>query len=271
MSLPFSTAPQIPPFPTGSAALLRGRISRGEPSASPGAGNAAGEQQRLKEVSQEFEALLLSFVLKAMRQTIPKSNVLGQGRDLNGYSDLLDLELAQSLSRGSGIGLSRYVMQDLHRLQAQKPSQPPPRSPTSAPSSPSADVEMAVPVAGKLTSAYGLRLDPFSREHTVHHGVDIAAPAGSEIRPARSGTVVFSGSKAGYGLTVILAHEDGYTTQYSHNSQNLVQVGEQVSAGQPIALVGRTGRATGAHVHFEVQKAGRSLDPATFLATHQPV
>lgn len=281
----------IPPFPAGSASLLRGKMSSAtaKPSGvSPGIGPSEaapppGESQRLKEVSQEFEALLLSFLFKAMRQTVPKSDFLGKGREREWYAGLLDLELARSLAGGAGIGLSALISRDLQRLQAGRDIQhyPPPQrqgSGTGAQSVPAPDTapltsegEMALPVAGRITSPYGLRPDPHRGELTFHHGMDIAGSVGTEIRTARPGTVTFSGWKEGYGLTVILSHGDGYRTQYSHNSRNLVQVGEYVSQSQPIALVGQTGHATGPHLHFEVHKEGRAMDPAKFLSANQPV
>ena len=83
-------------------------------------------------------------------------------------------------------------------------------------------------VVGRLTSPYGVRSDPLTGGTKFHHGIDIASPAGTAIRAALPGTVTFSGWKQGYGLTVVISRADGYTTQYSHNSENSVRVGERV-------------------------------------------
>jgi murein DD-endopeptidase MepM/ murein hydrolase activator NlpD len=123
-----------------------------------------------------------------------------------------------------------------------------------------------LPVEGQRTSGFGMRIHPIDHEERLHSGMDIAAPTGTSIRAAAAGQVVFSGTQAGYGNVVLIQHEEGYATLYAHNTANLVSVGTPVSQGQPIATVGSTGRATGPHLHFEVRKDGKQLDPAQFFA-----
>ena len=122
------------------------------------------------------------------------------------------------------------------------------------------------PVDGRLSSTFGERADPFTRATRFHRGVDIAAPAGTPIRAAQSGTVVFSGHLAGYGNTIIVEHAGGYRTLYGHASRNLVREGDMISAEQVIGEVGSSGRSTGTHLHFELQKGGERLNPQEFLA-----
>ncbi|MEW6080673.1 MAG: M23 family metallopeptidase [Bacillota bacterium] len=112
--------------------------------------------------------------------------------------------------------------------------------------------------AGQVTSWYGYR------RGGMHSGIDIAAPAGTSIRAADKGTVIFSGSLGAYGLTIKIAHGDGMVTQYSHNSANLVNVGTVVEKGQAIARIGTTGRSTGPHVHFEIQLKGATVNPMSY-------
>ena len=93
----------------------------------------------------------------------------------------------------------------------------------------------------------------------------IPAPLGTPILAARTGKVIFSGNLHGYGRTVTLDHGDGVRTRYSHNSANLVKVGDLVQQGQPLAKVGRTGRATCTHVHFSVIIDGKTVNPEKYL------
>ena len=120
--------------------------------------------------------------------------------------------------------------------------------------------------AGWVSSGYGQRTDPFTGKPAVHHGVDIAGREGSPVLASAAGVVTWSGTRAGYGKIVEISHGDGYVTRYAHNKQNLVKPGDVVRKGESIALVGSSGRSTGAHVHYEVYKHGRSVDPSSYLA-----
>lgn len=119
---------------------------------------------------------------------------------------------------------------------------------------------------GWQSSGFGRRLDPFSGQMAWHGGLDFAAPKGSKVRAVAGGVVVFAGRRGAYGNLVEINHGNGYSTRYAHSSQNLVAIGDVVRKGDVIATVGATGRATGPHVHFEVLKDGRSVDPARYVA-----
>ena len=113
---------------------------------------------------------------------------------------------------------------------------------------------------GVLTSRFG------TRNGSNHHGIDIGARRGTPIRAAGPGTVKFSGwGPTGYGLMIIIKHPGNLTTVYAHNSRNLVKKGSQVKRGQMIARVGKTGRATGPHVHFEVRNDTHAKNPLLYL------
>jgi murein DD-endopeptidase MepM/ murein hydrolase activator NlpD len=115
-----------------------------------------------------------------------------------------------------------------------------------------------------VTSGFGIR------HGTMHDGVDIAAPLGTAVRAADSGTVVFVGKLNGYGNTVIIRHSDNYVTVYGHNSRVLVSEGTSVARGQNIAEVGTSGRTTGPNLHFEVRYDNHAYNPLSYLAPPGP-
>jgi murein DD-endopeptidase MepM/ murein hydrolase activator NlpD len=119
--------------------------------------------------------------------------------------------------------------------------------------------------SGWMSSGYGYRADPFSGKRAFHGGLDFVGPAGSNVLAVASGVVVFSGRRANYGNLVEIDHGNGLTTRYGHNEVNLVAVGDTVKKGEPIALVGSTGRSTAPHVHFEVLENGRHANPRKYV------
>jgi murein DD-endopeptidase MepM/ murein hydrolase activator NlpD len=120
-------------------------------------------------------------------------------------------------------------------------------------------------LSGWLSSRYGSRIDPFSGKKAWHEGIDFAGREGAQIVAVASGVVSWSGERAGYGKMVEVAHGDGVITRYAHNQENRVKVGDMVRRGDVVALMGNSGRSTGPHVHFEVHKNGRPVDPASYL------
>lgn len=122
------------------------------------------------------------------------------------------------------------------------------------------------PVALCTSSGFGFRVHPIDNVVKFHYGTDFAADGGTEILAFADGTVLAAGEDAGYGNYVKLDHGDGFVTLYGHCSALLVNEGDSVSAGQPIALVGETGHATGPHLHFELIHNGVYLNPEFYLA-----
>lgn len=118
---------------------------------------------------------------------------------------------------------------------------------------------------GWISSTYGLRRDPFTGRSTSHHGVDFAAGLGADVVSVASGVVSYAGVKGGYGNQVEINHGNGYVTRYGHNQKILVNVGDRVDRGQVIAKMGATGRATGPHVHFEVMRNGKLVNPTEYI------
>jgi murein DD-endopeptidase MepM/ murein hydrolase activator NlpD len=124
-----------------------------------------------------------------------------------------------------------------------------------------------LPIPGaELTSTFGNRIDPFAHSHAFHAGLDFAARAGTPIASAAGGVVSFAGFKRDFGWVVEIDHGNGLATRYAHASQLLVHAGEVVVPGDRIAMVGSSGRSTGAHLHFEVLRSGDHVDPRRYLA-----
>ncbi len=112
---------------------------------------------------------------------------------------------------------------------------------------------------GEISSGFGIR------NGTMHDGVDIAAPLGTAVHAAESGTVIYAGRLRGYGNVIIVRHDDHYVTVYGHNSTNLVREGDAVARGQVIGTIGESGRTTGANLHFEVRRDNTARNPLAYL------
>ncbi len=116
------------------------------------------------------------------------------------------------------------------------------------------------PVEGRFTERFE------EDEGRRHQGIDISSPLGTPVKAASSGTVIYSGNKVkGYGNLIILRHSEEWVTVYAHNDVNLIEEGMTVERGQMIAKVGQTGRATGPHLHFEMRRKNRAVDPLIYL------
>jgi murein DD-endopeptidase MepM/ murein hydrolase activator NlpD len=262
----------------------------------PAAPRGIDEERRLAskpvaEVAKEFEALLVAQMIGAMRKTIPQSGMLEVSAARRMLDGAFDTELARSITAGGGLGVARQLTAQLEKRtaasretdagEAVMPTALRPGtldrlavhragavgvSAACVGEGPGAAAEqMIVPVDGRITSDFGMRRDPFTRRARFHGGIDVAAPAGSPIRAAADGEVVFSGRDGKSGNLVAIRHDDGTVTRYAHAARTLVHVGQRVAAGDVVATVGSSGRSTGPHLHFAVERDGQLLDPAAFL------
>jgi len=118
---------------------------------------------------------------------------------------------------------------------------------------------------GWVSSSFGSRMHPMTGKKQFHRGVDIPGKKGAAVLAVADGVVVRSENSGNYGWLVEIVHGDTISTLYSHNSKNLVAVGETVQKGQAVAEVGSTGRSTGPHVHFEVKKDNQNINPVRYL------
>ena len=119
---------------------------------------------------------------------------------------------------------------------------------------------------GYISSLFGWRSDPITGKREFHEGLDFAGKPGTPISAVAAGIVTWSGPRYGYGNLVEINHGGGVITRYAHNSKNLVAVGDKVEKGEVIAVMGSTGRSTGTHVHFEMIKNGKPVNPNTVIA-----
>ncbi len=122
-----------------------------------------------------------------------------------------------------------------------------------------------VPGYSRISSPFGNRIHPILKTKRFHSGIDIPAPTGTPIVAAGQGKVITAGTLGSYGRTVIIDHGGGIVTLYAHNSKLLVSVGDHVSGGQRVSLAGSTGMSTGPHLHFEVRKDAKYVDPIPYV------
>jgi murein DD-endopeptidase MepM/ murein hydrolase activator NlpD len=124
---------------------------------------------------------------------------------------------------------------------------------------PEGKLDFIWPLKGEISSGFG------QRGGYLHKGIDIASNEGEEILASEAGIVSFSGDLRGYGRVIIIKHNEEFSTIYAHNQINLVREGNEVRKGDVIARVGRRGKAKGPHLHFEIRRWGRSVDPLLYL------
>ncbi|MDD2715447.1 MAG: peptidoglycan DD-metalloendopeptidase family protein [Candidatus Wallbacteria bacterium] len=121
------------------------------------------------------------------------------------------------------------------------------------------------PTRGRITSSFGMRINPINSNREFHSALDIASPKGTQLKAAESGRVEYSGWLRGYGRTVKIVHRKGFSTLYGHLENILVKRGQYLKQGQRIGTIGSTGNSTGPHVHFEILQQGRQVNPYKFL------
>ena len=242
--------------------------------------NASGtaEKNELKTVAQEFEAIFIAHMLKVMRATIEESGLMEGGFGKSIYTEMFDQEVALDMARHGALGISDLLTKSLSENDASKgkiPGEVPERDsdprnqnprvfPGNPESSPDADREitdMQLPIAAPISSSFGIRRDPFTHKAKFHKGVDFAAPEGLKVLTALPGKVIAAKYENGYGNTVLVQHDGGFQTRYSHLGSVYVKAGDVVASDSILGTVGSTGRSTGPHLHFEVIRMGRPVDP----------
>ena len=174
------------------------------------------------------------------------SSVPSQNLSLGDFTRQMDLLTQQLEDRGDKLGL----LESMFTLESARKKLIPTKLPVEG---------------GWYSSNYGWRIDPFTGQRAFHEGIDFMAEDGTPIYAAAAGVVVYSEFHPQYGNMVEIDHGNDLISRYAHASKRLVKVGDVVLRGSRIADVGRTGRATGSHLHFEVRQRGAARNPAQFL------
>ena len=169
------------------------------------------------------------------------------------------LRVGQRLTIPSGLAAATKSRRAAPPASVRRPPTPPPSLVLAVPDFSELAPLFTWPVDGQVSSTFGRRRTGW------HRGIDIQAELGVLVAAAAAGTVVSSAYETRYGRVIKIEHVNGFVTVYAHNDQNLVEAGERVSLGQTIAAVGRTGRATSHHVHFEIRQAGLVYNPLYML------
>jgi len=245
------------------------------------------QADQAKTAAKQLEAFFL-------RQLLAEARPAGGGGIDSGFAgdtfkQMLDEALADKMAGAGGLGMAAMFERQLAQTPQQIASSPMralpmpgtqpiphalpmpgalPAQPTFGPEIPGAP-RFALPVVGRPTSGYGERIDPIHHTRSVHPGFDLAAPTGTRVGAAAAGEVVHAGPAGTYGNLVTIRHEDGFETRYAHLSAVDVKVGQRVEVGTEIGAVGSTGHSTGPHLHFEIRKGGKALDPAPHLSLYR--
>ena len=202
------------------------------------------DEKNPKSIASKVQAMFMEVMIKAMEDTVgAEDGLFGGSSSSEIYRGMFREQLAATLGAQLGGPLKHQLERGLVKDEGEV-AQPE--------LAPAMEIGRGFPVAGRVTSEVGWRIDPIDGHMSMHKGTDIAAPAGTTIQAVESGTVIESGAKGTFGNAVVVRTDDGRKMLYAHNQQNFVRVGDRVVRGDAIAAVGATGRATGPHVHFEV-------------------
>lgn len=279
------TPEALTPDSRGGVARASGESARG---AAPGRGDLA-------RLAQEFEATLMNEMLSTWRQSLIADDEESGGHQ-GILADTVGSEFGRALSRSGGLGIADVLIRALQR-QYGGAGEPHAEGLAAAPTDGAPALALAPPVAstrerhaeaasgvapdrvamaiadapvrrlaGAVTSGFGWRSDPLSGQMKFHAGADVRMAYGQDVSTIAAGRVTFAGDRAGYGLTVVVDHDNGLETRYAHLSSTAVRVGDMVEAGGVIARSGNSGRSTGPHLHVELLRHGRPVDPSSVLA-----
>lgn len=220
----------------------------------------AGGGEELRSAARELEGVFLGMVFEEMAKTAQDESGLfpsDPGREM--YESWFRAEVAKSWAQGGGTGLGDTIARSLGGAGVVAATGVAPSA------GPPAAQQGVFPVDGPVTSGFGARRHPVTGAVDHHRGIDIGAPEGAPVRAPFAGRVVSVSSDPLLGQLLVIEHRGGFRSLYGHNSAIRVQPGQEVRAGQVVAEVGSTGRATGPHLHFGLYKDGEAVDPQRWL------
>jgi murein DD-endopeptidase MepM/ murein hydrolase activator NlpD len=252
--------------------------------------NTDADREEIRRLAQQFEAILMTQMLREMRRSMLDEDEEDTGFGSNALTDTADVEFGQALSRSGGFGLTSALLETFERQilgraeeagragragevgQAEGTDEAPTATTTgevataavtaSDAKTTAAAIDRDIAEAAPISSPFGWRRDPLTGAARFHHGIDIALAYGRDVKAAAGGIVSFAGEQDGYGQTVVVDHEGGRQTRYAHLSGQVVRAGDRVAEGQVIGRSGNSGRSTGPHLHFEMLVDGRPVNPA---------
>lgn len=250
------------------------------------------DREAVFKAAQEFESYMMSFMFRQMQKSVPKSEFLGGGNTQDMFMGLYIDEVSKRAQSGNR-GLAQMITQQYAKQMGEvghqeiktleQTQKEPSLSLTDQLDSFSKDDQDLIhfgrvmhdldQMIGKLekhkTSDFGMRMHPIAKKERFHHGIDFGLAEGTPVEAPSSGRVVFAGTKGGYGNTVIVDHGNKITTLYAHLSEIQVSEGDQIDRNHQLGRVGTTGVSTGPHLHFEVRKDGKPLDPVHLKETEK--
>ena len=218
--------------------------------------------------SRAQQAVINSFsdktskVGQAIEELVQKDNELRKLLGLKGWESKVKLSVSPASTEGKVNKVSQEFDQAADKLAERRQSLAELEKWVSLVRSRFAQTPSTWPIYGRITSGFGYRVYPW---HGTHTGVDIAGHYGAPVRATAGGVVSFVGWRTGYGKVVEIDHGYGVSTLYGHNSAFAVQVGQRVNRGQIVSYIGMTGWTTGPHVHYEVRRGDRPVNPMAYL------
>lgn len=243
----------IPVLSVAMLAIWGGALDAGSASAAP-----AFPAPKPAKLSAEAPTASVATRLRTLDRLLAKTGidlqrlVASAGAGSGALSEGEGGPLVPALGRGSSRAVERQSMAELDRLRRME------------------TVLLAVPLATpmaeyKLNSGFGYRRDPFRHRGAMHTGLDFGGARNAPVAATAPGKVIEAGRSGAYGIMVVVDHGMGIETRYAHLSRALVRVGDEVALGKTVGLMGRTGRATGPHLHYEIRLDGRPLNPKPFI------